>query len=98
MQFAGQRTDLELNKIGEPVNVLIKMTDDILPSVDAILLTGITPQATLADGGTRFIARTIDEKTLRALITPQGGEVIDWKKVPIVRGAAPGEPARKKAK
>ncbi len=50
MQFAGQRTDLELNVIGEPVNHLIKITDDILPDVDATLITGITPQMTIADG------------------------------------------------
>lgn len=50
MQFAGQRTDMDLNPIGEPVNLLIKLTPDILPSPDAILVTGITPQQTLADG------------------------------------------------
>lgn len=50
MQFAGQRTDLELNPIGEPVNVLVKMTDDALPSPGAIQVTGITPQQTLTDG------------------------------------------------
>lgn len=50
MQFAGQRTDLELNLVGDPVNLLVKITDDILPDIDAILMTGITPQATLADG------------------------------------------------
>lgn len=50
MQFAGQRTDLELKPVGEPVNLLIKLTDDILPDVDATLITGITPQMTIADG------------------------------------------------
>jgi exodeoxyribonuclease I len=50
MQFAGQRTDLDLKPIGEPVNLLVKITDDILPDVDATLITGITPQMTLADG------------------------------------------------
>ncbi|MBQ2660906.1 exodeoxyribonuclease I [Candidatus Saccharibacteria bacterium] len=50
MQFAGQRTSLELEPIGEPVNILVKMTDDTLPSPQAISVTGITPQATLADG------------------------------------------------
>lgn len=50
MQFAGQRTDMSLKPVGEPVNVLIKMTDDILPEPDAILITGITPQQTIADG------------------------------------------------
>lgn len=52
MQFAGQRTDLELRPVGEPVNELIKMTDDILPDPDAVFITGITPQQTLADGFT----------------------------------------------
>ena len=50
MQFAGQRTDLNLNKIGDPVNILVKMTDDTLPSPQAIMVTKITPQSTLADG------------------------------------------------
>lgn len=50
MQFAGQRTDMELRPIGEPVNYLIKLTPDVLPSPDAILVTGITPQQTIAEG------------------------------------------------
>ncbi len=50
MQFAGQRTDLELKPVGEPHNQLIRMTDDVLPEPDAILITGITPQQTLSDG------------------------------------------------
>jgi exodeoxyribonuclease-1 len=50
MQFAGQRTDMDLNPIGEPDNILIKLTDDILPQPDAVLITGITPQATRAGG------------------------------------------------
>ncbi len=52
MQFAGQRTDMDLNPIGEPVNCLIKLAPDILPEIDAILLTGITPQQTLSEGYT----------------------------------------------
>lgn len=50
MQFAGQRTDLDLNPVGDPVNELIKLTPDVLPEPDAILVTGITPQQTIADG------------------------------------------------
>src|SRR5262245_29811211 len=63
MQFAGRRTDLELRPIGEPVNVLIKMTEDVLPDVDAVLLTGITPQTTIADGVTEaaFLRQFQDE-------------------------------------
>ncbi len=50
MQFAGQRTDLQLKPIGQPHNYLVKMTEDILPDPDAVLLTGITPQMTIAEG------------------------------------------------
>lgn len=50
MQFAGQRTDMELNPIGEPYDVMIKLNDDTLPSPEAVMVTGITPQSTLADG------------------------------------------------
>ena len=50
MQFAGRRTDLELKPVGEPFNFLIKLTDDILPDVDATFITGITPQSTMMDG------------------------------------------------
>lgn len=52
MQFAGRRTDLDLNPIGEPVNVLVKLNDDTLPSPDALMVTGITPQETVSDGYT----------------------------------------------
>lgn len=41
---------MDLQPIGEPVNVLIKLTPDVLPEPDAILVTGITPQQTIADG------------------------------------------------
>ena len=50
MQFAGRRTTPELEFCGDPVNVLIRLTDDILPSPQAILTTGITPQSTQQDG------------------------------------------------
>lgn len=50
MQFAGMRTDMNLGTIGEPVNVLVKLNDDTLPSPDAIMVTGITPQQTQDDG------------------------------------------------
>lgn len=50
MQFAGQRTDLELNPIGEPFNIMLALTDDVLPDPDAILITGITPQQSKAEG------------------------------------------------
>ena len=50
MQFAGIRTDLDFNQIGEPVNFFVKLADDTLPSPSAINVTKITPQMTLMDG------------------------------------------------
>lgn len=63
MQFAGQRTTLELEPIGEPANILVKMTEDALPSPQAINVTKITPQQTLQDGisEAEFCKNIIDE-------------------------------------
>jgi len=54
MQFAGQRTDMELNPIGDADNILIKLTPDILPQPDAVMVHGITPQRTIAEGISEF--------------------------------------------
>ncbi|MBE2897921.1 exodeoxyribonuclease I [Pasteurellaceae bacterium 20609_3] len=43
-QFAGIRTDWDLNIIGEPVMIYCKQTNDYLPQPEAVLVTGITPQ------------------------------------------------------
>ncbi len=43
-QFAGIRTDSDFNIIGEPVMLYCKQTNDYLPSPEAVLVTGITPQ------------------------------------------------------
>lgn len=43
-QFAGQRTDPELNPVGDPVALYCRPAADFLPSPDACLITGITPQ------------------------------------------------------
>lgn len=63
MQFAGQRTNLDLEPIGEPYNILVKLNDDTLPSPDALMVTGITPQQTQADGYTEaeFAKLLMDE-------------------------------------
>lgn len=50
MQFAGQRTNESFEPIGEPHNLLIAMSDDTLPSPNALMVTGITPQKTLEEG------------------------------------------------
>ncbi len=64
MQFAGQRTDMDLNPVGEPDNILVKITADVLPEPDAIVLTGITPQKTLQDGISEDEFLTYFEKTI----------------------------------
>lgn len=50
MQFGGQRTDMNLKPIGEPYNILVRLSGDILPEPGAIIITGITPQKTLEEG------------------------------------------------
>jgi len=50
VQFAGIRTDLELNIIDEPVMLYCKLADDYLPQPQACFVTGITPQQAVSDG------------------------------------------------
>ena len=50
MQFAGRRTSLTLEPIGEPDDILIQLPPDILPEPDAVLIHGVTPQQALQDG------------------------------------------------
>lgn len=49
-QFAGLRTDLDLNVIGEPLVLYCKPQRDILAAPEACLVTGITPQQTQQQG------------------------------------------------
>lgn len=57
-QFAGIRTDENLNIIGEPLMIYCQPTPDMLPKPDACLVTGLTPQVALAKGipEYRFVA------------------------------------------
>ena len=41
IQFAGVRTDLDLNVMGEPLNLFCRPGDDVIPQPEAILLTGL---------------------------------------------------------
>ncbi|WP_286235557.1 exodeoxyribonuclease I [Thalassotalea sediminis] len=49
-QFAGIRTDFDLNIIGEPEMFYCRPPADYLPHPEAALVTGITPQKALRDG------------------------------------------------
>ena len=63
MQFAGQRTYMNLQPIGEPYNLLVALNDDTLPSPDALMVTGITPQKTVDEGYTEAqFARMLSEE------------------------------------
>lgn len=49
-QFAGIRTDEELNIVSEPLVIYCKPADDFLPDPMACLITGISPQKALQEG------------------------------------------------
>ncbi len=50
MQFAGQRTNENLEPVGEPDNILVRLADDIIPEPDAILVHRIAPQKAASEG------------------------------------------------
>ncbi|MGE5154001.1 MAG: exodeoxyribonuclease I [Bdellovibrio bacteriovorus] len=49
-QFAGLRTDAELNPVGDPLVLYCRPAPDLLPQPEACLVTGITPQVALDQG------------------------------------------------
>ncbi|MFV8817862.1 exodeoxyribonuclease I [Haliea sp. E17] len=59
VQFAGLRTDMDLNPVGEPLVIYARPAGDYLPHPQACLITGITPQEALEKGipEREFIAR-----------------------------------------
>lgn len=63
VQFAGQRTTLDLQPIGEPLTVYCKPAPDILPQPAACLITGISPQHAEREGviEAEFAVRVNDE-------------------------------------
>ena len=62
-QFAAIRTDADLREIEEPLDVLVRPADDLLPSPAATMVTGIAPQDALRDGVSEAdaFARIADE-------------------------------------
>jgi len=62
-QFAGIRTDEELNVIGDPLMIYCKQAGDSLPHPQACLVTGITPQEANEKGviEAEFIKQIHDE-------------------------------------
>jgi len=62
-QFAGVRTTLDLNVVGEPLTVYAKPSVDVLPHPVAVRVTGISPFEAQEKGVTEqgFISRIHDE-------------------------------------
>jgi len=60
-QFAGRRTDLDLNPIGEPEVFYCQLPGDYLPEPGACRITGITPEKVTQEGlpQARFIERVV---------------------------------------
>ncbi len=63
VQFAGLRTDLDLNPVGEPLVMFARPANDFLPHPQACLVTGISPQLALERGmpECEFIGRILQE-------------------------------------
>jgi len=63
VQFAGIRTDEDLNIVGEPLNIMAQPATDTLPHPISSLITGITPQQALEQGlpEAEFIDRILAE-------------------------------------
>ncbi len=62
-QFAAIRTDAELYEVGEPLMLYCKPASDYLPSPEACLITGITPQLALERGVPEHEFAAVIEKT-----------------------------------
>lgn len=64
-QFAAQRTDMELNPVGDPVVWYCAPSNDVLPHPMACLITGITPQEALEKGEVESVfAQRIHEEMM----------------------------------
>ncbi len=50
VQFAGLRTDAQLNVVGEPLLLFCRPANDFLPQPQACLVTGIGPSQALREG------------------------------------------------
>ena len=66
-QFAGLRTDEDLNVVGEPLVIYCKPAEDVLPHPEACLVTGITPQIASEKG---LLEAQFIRKILKQLSAP----------------------------
>lgn len=66
-QFAGLRTDEDLNPVGDPLVLFCRPAHDLLPQPDACLITGITPRQAEREG---LIEAEFADAIHRVLIRP----------------------------
>ena len=73
-QFAGLRTDLDFNPVGEPLVVYARPADDFLPQPEACLVTGLAPQQAEQTGviEAEFAAAIEDNHITRAQLGSAG--------------------------
>lgn len=74
VQFAGLRTDVELNEIGDTESIYVRLPDDVLPNPESVLVTGITPERTVAEGVPEWAAL----RRINALFTVPGSCVAGY--------------------
>ena len=65
MQFAGRRTDTDLQAVDEPYVTYVRLGPEVLPTPDSCLITGITPQKVNAEGVDEWQAMRHIDATLR---------------------------------
>jgi exodeoxyribonuclease-1 len=65
-QFAGIRTDAELNEIGAPLMIYCQPAPDYLPDPQSCLITGITPQTCCEQGVPEHVFAATLEKEFAA--------------------------------
>lgn len=66
-QFAAIRTNLDLEEVGEPIDIFCKPGEDYLPHPQACLITRITPQKAQSQGLREFdFFRTINDLFMQA--------------------------------
>ncbi|MBS0556502.1 MAG: exodeoxyribonuclease I [Proteobacteria bacterium] len=63
VQFAGQRTTLDLEPVGDPLTIYCQPAPDVLPQPGACMITGIAPQDAQREGTSEaeFAARIHEE-------------------------------------
>ncbi|HST27175.1 MAG TPA: exodeoxyribonuclease I [Rudaea sp.] len=63
VQFAGQRTTLDLESVGDPTSIFCQPAPDVLPQPAACMVTGISPQRAQREGvvEAEFAAHIRDE-------------------------------------